>query len=217
MRKLIFFFVFAASCVCASAQHASPLPVMTSVFCLDSLRAEYASNPTALVSALMTIQHRQAADEQLLAEAARVLKDERAFGKQLVVYLKTAEQFLGEMNRAYDMQSKAIESHKELISTQGYNLAKAPFLPVDTRDGYIALLHGDRSNMDAMLDRLDECHNYCTREASNLRAIAAGLSAFELELQNKGIELERLNAELKANKEVVKDAIKAAKAAARGK
>ena len=88
--KKVFFFVFAACCMTAMAQHVVPVNIEVEDLKLDSLRALYQAEPMMYRASLDVLSQQLANNTEELKKAKTQLKAEQNHGKQMQASLKEA-------------------------------------------------------------------------------------------------------------------------------
>ena len=138
--KKVFFFVFAACCMTAAAQHVVPVNIQVVDLKLDSLRALYQTEPTMYRASLDVLSQQLAKNAEELKTAKTQLKAEQEHGKQMQTSLKEASKMTASLKKLYAQEEKELKNMQKIVAGQQRNLSKQMSLSDATSDDYTRFL-----------------------------------------------------------------------------
>ncbi len=212
MKKIGFIFVSVVLCTTLNAQHVTPLNITLPDFSLDSLRTAYAADAPMYRAELERIQDVQDANEKALSQARRELKDEKAHAKDVAAYLKDRESAIISLQKACETEQKALSEIQSSIEKTQKKVQKTSLLNRESSDVRTTTLQGDKKEVIRLQDELVARQKRLTAMLDRVRVDQADLATFNMEIQNKEVDLTQLENTLKVRKESVKAELKNVKA-----
>lgn len=212
MKKFSFIFVALALCGAGYAQHVTPLNIHLMDFSLDSLRIVYSADAPMYRAELERIQNVQDANEKAISQARRELKDEKGHAKDITAYLKERESVITSLQKAYETEQKALSSMQSSIEKTQKKVQKTSLLNHQMQDAHITELQGDKKEMIRLQDELMARQKRLTAMLDRLHTDQTALATFNMEIQNKEVDLTQLENTLKVRKNSVKAELKNVKA-----
>jgi len=200
-----------------SAQHVNPLNIKLAEFNLDSMRMQYVNQTELYHTELQHIILLQEADTKAIKEAWKELKDEKAHAKDVAACLKEVNSSVSNLEKSAQKEIDVIKSMIKTIEKQQKNLRALQKLNSDTRDAYNEYLVGEKQYLDNMLDELTARQKNLSDALNGAQVLQSNLDAFNLEIQQKELDLKQLEATCKARVETIKAEQKIVKAMLKNK
>lgn len=201
-----------------SAQHVTPLTVHLAHFALDSMRTKYANDLPMYKSELQRIQLTQDANKKALTSATKELKEEKAHAKRLESYLKEKESAYTSLLRYCENEEKVLKTMEETIDEQSRKTLKSTLLNDTTRNDHSVNLKTEKQAVEHARSEVASRQKSLNNVLSDIPAEKQALADFNLEIQNKEVDLKQLQqvhktrvATIKAELKTVKASIKASK------
>lgn len=212
MKKIGFIFASVALCATLNAQHVTPLTINLPDFSLDSLRTVYAADAPMYRAELERIQNVQDANEKAISQARRELKDEKTHAKDVAAYLKERESAITNLQKACETEQKALANMQSSVEKTLKKVQKTSLLNRQSQDMRVTALQGDKKEVIRLQDELAARQKRLTAMLDRVRADQGELATFNIEIQNKEVDLTQLENTLKVRKESVKAELKNVKA-----
>ncbi len=201
-----------------SAQHVSPIAVQLAQFQLDSMRVQYANDLPMYKSELQRIQLTQDANKSALASAQKELKEEKAHAKRLASYLKDKQSAYSSLLRSCENEEKVLKKMEDNINGQLQKTQKSILLNGDTRNDHSVNLTNEKQEVTRALSDVAFRLKNLNKVLAAIPAEQKALANYNLEIQNKEVDLKQLQqthktrvATVKSELKTVKASIKAAK------
>ncbi len=201
-----------------SAQHVTPLNVHLAQFALDSMRTQYANDLPMYKSKLQRIQLTQDANKKALSTATKELNEEKAHAKRLSSYLKEKESAYTSLLRYCENEEKVLKTMEETIDEQNRKTLKSTLLNDTTRNDHSVNLKTEKQAVEHARSEVAARQKSLNNVLSDIPAEKQALADFNLEIQNKEVDLKQLQqihktrvATIKAELKTVKASIKASK------
>lgn len=215
MKKSFLLVVALGAAMMMQAQHANRIEPLSTNLQIDSMRVQFASDPASMVAALQLAESTLQADEKMLKEAQKQVKDEASYAKSLASYIKSSTGALNELKKAYSSDLKGLDKMQASINDQLNALHK---ITLDDREylaamehklkGYLSAIHGAMDRINASSRAVDDQLQDASRQQSDLET-------FNNEIASKQEQLKALQGQHKANKDAVKNEMKAWKGLAK--
>jgi len=209
MKKTLLLVITLGAAMMMQAQHVNSLDSLSTKLEMDSMRIQFASNPAAMVMALQQAEITLKADDKMLKEAQNQLKDETSYAKSLTNYLKTTNNGLNNLKKTYEGDLKELDKMQSATNDQLNALHK---LTLDDKDyatnmesklnGYLTAIHEAMDRVNNASRAIDDQLQDATRQQSDL-------DVFNQEISTKQEQLKALQDQHKANKDAVKNEMKA--------
>lgn len=212
MKKLGIIVASLAFCATIHAQHVTPLNINLMDFSLDSLRIVYATDAPMYRAELERIQNVQDANDKAIAQARRELKDEKAHAKDVAAYLKERESAIMSLQKACETEQKALANMQSSVEKSLKKVQKTSMLNRQSQDMRTTALQGDKKEVIRLQDELVARQKRLTAMLDRVHADQSELVTFNMEIQNKEVDLTQLENTLKVRKESVKAELKNVKA-----
>ncbi len=212
MKKFSFIFIALALSAAIRAQHVTPLDINLVDFSLDSLRTLYAADAPMYCAELERILDVQDANEKALAQARRELKDEKTHAKDVAAYLKEQEAAVSNLQKACEAEQKALSEMQTAIEKTLKKVQKTSLLNRQSQDARITALQADKKEVTRLQDELLARQKRLTAILDRVRADQTDWNTFNMEIQNKEVDLTQLENTLKVRRESVKAELKNVKA-----
>lgn len=214
MKKTILFAAAMMVAVFANAQHVTPLDSITE-FQLDSMRITYVNNAAGLLLELQALQAAVEADVQKLKDAEKQLKEETAYSKSLAKYAKSGISALAGIEKSYNTDISGLQKLRGVLDEELTTIHKLTTIKDDHIQKLEESLKSQITPIGEQINNLQtELKNIAQRKAS-LTEQQNALAIYDQEIQNKGAQLKTLQAQVKLNKDAIKDELKVAKVAAK--
>lgn len=214
MKKTILFATAMMVAVFANAQHVTPLDSITE-FQLDSMRITYANNAAGLLMELQALQASVEADAQKLKDSEKQVKEETAYSKSLAKYAKAGISALSSLEKSYNSDITGLQKLRGVIDEELTTIHKLTTI----KDDHIQKLEED---LNSQTSPIGERINNLQSELKNIAQRKAGLAEqqnalaiYDQEIQNKAASLKTMQAQVKLNKDAIKNELKVAKVAAK--
>jgi len=217
MKRVFFALALVAFSLGMSAQHVNPLNIKLAEFNLDSMRMQYVNQTELYHTELQHIILLQEADTKAIKEAWKELKDEKAHAKDVAACLKEVNSSVSNLEKSAQKEIDVIKSMIKTIEKQQKNLRALQKLNSDTRDAYNEYLVGEKQYLDNMLDELTARQKNLSDALNGAQVLQSNLDAFNLEIQQKELDLKQLEATCKARVETIKAEQKIVKAMLKNK
>lgn len=217
MKKICLFFALAACALTLSAQHVTPLNIQLVDFALDSMRTKYAVDPQMYKSELQRIQLTQDANAKALEAAAKQLKDEKTFAKDQAAYLKKKEAAYTNLQKLYANEQAILADMEELIDKNSRKVQKTGTLNTQTVEGNANALLSEKKDLAQAQEELAIRQQAISLMLEKIPAEQAALADFELEIQNKEVDLKQLQQTHDTREATIKAELKNLKATLKGK
>ena len=217
MKKIIFALALAAISLSMSAQHVAPLNIQLTEFNLDSLRIKNATDQPTYATELQHIALLQDAEMQAIKEAWKVLKDEKAHAKNIAACLKEVNGSISNLQKTAEKEIDVLKNMIKTIEKQLKNLRTLSKLAPETRDSYSDYLTAEKRYLETMLDEVTARQKNLMEAQDGAQRIQADLNAFNLEIQQKELDLKQLETTCKARTEQIKAEQKIVKAMLKNK
>lgn len=215
MKKLFFVIALAALSLGMSAQHVAPLTVQVTEFNLDTMRTKYANDPQMYATELQHIVLLQEAEQQAIKEAWKELKDEKAHAKNVAACLKDVNGSISNLGKSAEKEMDVLKDMLKSIEKQQKGVRDLKKLKAETREDYNEYLETEKRYLSAMLDELTARQKNLSNAQTGAQSLEAGLNAFNLEIQQKELDLKQLETtskaridQIKAEQKIVKQMLK---------
>lgn len=217
MKKSILVLAALAMSLGLSAQHVTKLNIELVSITLDSMRTQYADNLPMYKSELQRIQEVQDAYKKDLNNAAKELKEEKSYAKDVAAYLKQKESTYTTLQKLYTNEQDKLTDMRDAIEKQVSRIQKANRLNSETRDDSRKELDIEKTNIERSLKEVELRLKSISKVIEGLPAEQAALTTFNVEIQQKENDLKQLQATQKTNVNTLKTELKTVKAAQKGK
>jgi chromosome segregation ATPase len=217
MKRVFFALALVAFSLGMSAQHVNPLNIKLAEFNLDSMRTQYVNQTEMYSTELQHIVLLQDADTKAIKEAWKELKDEKAHAKNVAACLKEVNSSVNNLEKSAQKEIDVIKNMIKTIEKQQKSLRELKKLSVDTRDAYNDYLVGEKQYLDNMLDELTARQKNLSDALNGAQSLQTSLDAYNLEIQQKELDLKQLEATCKARVETIKAEQKIVKAMLKNK
>lgn len=204
MKKVFFVIAFAALTLGMNAQHVAPLNIQLTEFNLDTLRVKFVNDKQMYSTELQHIVLLQEAEQQAIKEAWKELKDEKAHAKNVASCLKDVNSSITNLGKSAEKEIDVLKGMIRSIEKQQKDVRGLKKLKAETRDEYIEYLETEKRYLNAMLDNLTSRQKELSNALTGAQAKEAALSAFNLEIQQKELDLKQLETTSKARAEQIK-------------
>ena len=209
--KKVFFFVFAACCMTAAAQHVVPVNIQVVDLKLDSLRALYQTEPTMYRASLDVLSQQLAKNAEELKTAKAQLKAEQTHAKQMQTSLKEAVKMTASLKKLYGQEEKELKSMQKVVEGQQRNLSKQMDLSESARNEYTRFLETQQKELGYSIREVADRQRSITDLETSIQNGQTGLNAYMQELQQKATQVATVEAQLKERTAVLKTEQKSAK------
>ena len=209
--KKVFFFVFAACCMTAAAQHVVPVNIQVVDLKLDSLRALYQTEPTMYRASLDVLSQQLAKNAEELKTAKAQLKAEQTHAKQMQTSLKEAVKMTASLKKLYGQEEKELKSMQKVVEGQQRNLSKQMDLSESARNEYTRFLETQQKELGYSIREVADRQRSITDLETSIQNGQTGLNAYMQELQQKATQVATVEAQLKELSAVLKTEQKSAK------
>ena len=217
MKRLFIAFALVAFSLGMSAQHVNPLTIKLAEFNLDSMRTAYVNQTELYSTELQHIVLLQETNTKAIKEAWKELKDEKAHAKNVAACLKEVNSSVNNLEKSAQKEIDVIKNMIKTIEKQQKSLRELKKLSVDTRDAYNDYLVGEKQYLDNMLDELTARQKNLSDALNGAQSLQTSLDAYNLEIQQKELDLKQLEATCKARVETIKAEQKIVKAMLKNK
>lgn len=204
MKKVFFVIAYAALTLGMNAQHVAPLNIQLTEFNLDTLRVRYVNDKQMYSTELQHIVLLQDAEQQAIKEAWKELKDEKAHAKNVASCLKDVNSSITNLGKSAEKEIDVLKGMIRSIEKQQKDVRGLKKLKAETRDEYIEYLETEKRYLNAMLDNLTSRQKELSNALTGAQVKEAALSAFNLEIQQKELDLKQLETTSKARAEQIK-------------
>lgn len=204
MKKVFFVIAFAALTLGMNAQHVAPLNIQLTEFNLDTLRVRYVNDKQMYSTELQHIVLLQDAEQQAIKEAWKELKDEKAHAKNVASCLKDVNSSITNLGKSAEKEIDVLKGMIRSIEKQQKDVRGLKKLKPETRDEYIEYLETEKRYLNVMLDNLTSRQKELSNALTGAQVKEAALSAFNLEIQQKELDLKQLETTSKARAEQIK-------------
>ena len=204
MKKVFFVIAFAALTLGMNAQHVAPLNIQLTEFNLDTLRVRYVNDKQMYSTELQHIVLLQDAEQQAIKEAWKELKDEKAHAKNVASCLKDVNSSITNLGKSAEKEIDVLKGMIRSIEKQQKDVRGLKKLKAETRDEYIEYLETEKRYLNAMLDNLTSRQKELSNALTGAQVKEAALNAFNLEIQQKELDLKQLETTSKARAEQIK-------------
>lgn len=204
MKKVFFVIAFAALTLGMNAQHVAPLNIQLTEFNLDTLRVKFVNDKQMYSTELQHIVLLQEAEQQAIKEAWKELKDEKAHAKNVASCLKDVNSSITNLGKSAEKEIDVLKGMIRSIEKQQKDVRGLKKLKAETRDEYIEYLETEKRYLNAMLDNLTSRQKELSNALTGAQVKEAALSAFNLEIQQKELDLKQLETTSKARAEQIK-------------
>lgn len=204
MKKVFFVIAFAAMTLGMNAQHVAPLNIQLTEFNLDTLRVRYVNDKQMYSTELQHIVLLQDAEQQAIKEAWKELKDEKAHAKNVASCLKDVNSSITNLGKSAEKEIDVLKGMIRSIEKQQKDVRGLKKLKAETRDEYIEYLETEKRYLNAMLDNLTSRQKELSNALTGAQVKEAALNAFNLEIQQKELDLKQLETTSKARAEQIK-------------
>lgn len=209
--KKVFFFVFAACCMTAAAQHVVPVNIQVVDLKLDSLRALYQTEPTMYRASLDVLSQQLAKNAEELKTAKAQLKAEQTHAKQMQSSLKEAVKMTASLKKLYGQEEKELKSMQKVVEGQQRNLSKQMDLSESARNEYTRFLETQQKELGYSIREVADRQRSITDLETSIQNGQTGLNAYMQELQQKATQVATVEAQLKERTAILKTEQKSAK------
>jgi len=210
MKKILLLALVAMS-MNVLAQHVNPLNIKLVDLKLDSLRTEYANNPTMYRASLDVLAQGLAKNAEEIKTAKAELKAEQAHAKQVDASVKEARKMTTALRSLYSKEENEVKKMQTSVAKQQEAISRQTNLNKDSRDEYVKFLTKQQEELSyALRDVADRSRAIIDLET----AIQKGQTAmhnFVLETEVKATEIKNLETELKTRTAALKAEQKNAK------
>jgi len=204
MKKVFFVIAFAALTLGMNAQHVAPLNIQLTEFNLDTLRVKFVNDKQMYSTELQHIVLLQDAEQQAIKEAWKELKDEKAHAKNVASCLKDVNSSITNLGKSAEKEIDVLKGMIRSIEKQQKDVRGLKKLKAETRDEYIEYLETEKRYLNAMLDNLTSRQKELSNALTGAQVKEAALNAFNLEIQQKELDLKQLETTSKARAEQIK-------------
>ena len=209
--KKVFFFVFAACCMTAMAQHVVPVNIEVVDLKLDSLRALYQAEPMMYRASLDVLSQQLANNTEELKKAKTQLKAEQAHGKQMQASLKEATKMTASLKKLYGQEEKELKGMQKVVEGQQRNLTKQMGLGADARDEYTRFLETQQKELGYSIREVADRQRSIADLETSIQNGQTGLNTYMQELQQKAAKVATIEAKIKESTAILKAEQKSAK------
>ena len=209
--KKVFFFVFAACCMTAMAQHVVPVNIEVVDLKLDSLRALYQAEPMMYRASLDVLSQQLANNMEELKKAKTQLKAEQAHGKQMQASLKEATKMTASLKKLYGQEEKELKGMQKVVEGQQRNLTKQMGLGADARDEYTRFLETQQKELGYSIREVADRQRSIADLETSIQNGQTGLNTYMQELQQKAAKVATIEAKIKESTTMLKAEQKSAK------
>lgn len=209
--KKVFFFVFAACCMTAAAQHVVPVNIQVVDLKLDSLRALYQTEPTMYRASLDVLSQQLAKNAEELKTAKAQLKAEQTHAKQMQTSLKEAVKMTASLKKLYGQEEKELKSMQKVVEGQQRNLSKQMDLSESARNEYTRFLDTQQKELGYSIREVADRQRSITDLETSIQNGQTGLHTYLQELQQKAAQVATVEAQLKERTAILKTEQKSAK------
>lgn len=210
--KKIFLLAFAAMSLSVMAQHVTPVSIKVTDVKLDSLRALYGSEPimyrASLDALLVGLNH----DAEALKTARTELKVEVSHAAQIDKTLKQATKLTESLKKLYDKEENELRSMQRAVEKQQKTLNKQKELNQESRESYMRILERQQKELGYSLREVAERQRALTELATSIQNKRTARQTYVQETQQKAIELNAIESQIKERTALVKAEQKSAKA-----
>lgn len=204
MKKVFFVIAYAALTLGMNAQHVAPLNIQLTEFNLDTLRVRYVNDKQMYSTELQHIVLLQDAEQQAIKEAWKELKDEKAHAKNVASCLKDVNNSITNLGKSAEKEIDVLKGMIRSIEKQQKDVRGLKKLKPETRDEYIEYLETEKRYLNVMLDNLTSRQKELSNALTGAQVKEAALNAFNLEIQQKELDLKQLETTSKARAEQIK-------------
>lgn len=218
MKKLFIILAVAAFGMQLNAQHVAPLTIQLADFALDTMRTKYANDPAMYQTELQRIVLMQEAETKAIKDAWKELKDEKQHAKDLASCLKEVGSAVSSLEKSGSKEEAAIKGMLKTIEKQmKQNSRTSSTLNAETRDDYHDYLTAEKRYLESMLDEIAARKKNLSDAMTGARDLQNGLNAFNVEIQQKELDLKQLENTSKTRIATIKNEQKIVKAMLKNK
>lgn len=210
MKKL-FLLSFLALSMVAMAQQVTPVTVNVPDLQIDSLRAEYLSQPPMYRTALDLKASEMAQCRKRLDEAKATLKAEQKHAKEMESAIKSAARMAANLKKLYAKEQTELKVMQKQVEKQQKTLSKQNDLNDASRKAYRRLLDREQRELGDAIDEVTGRIAAMTELENTLQNEQSGLQHFNTQVAQKALELEHLETVYKERLAILKAEQKAAK------
>ena len=210
MRKIVLF-AFAAMSMVAMAQRVSPVTIELAEVNIDSLRTLYMAEPTMWRAALDVAAQQFAKNAEDLKTARAEFKTEQKHAGEMEKSLKGASKMAANLSKLYEKEEAELKAMQKTIEGQQKTLNKQRDLNQESREAYLAFLEKQQKELGYSIREVAERQRGITEMETAIQNEQTNLQSYVHQVQQKGLELDKLEAELKTRTEALKADQKTAK------
>lgn len=211
IMKKVFTFALLALSMAAMAQHVTPIEVRVTDLKLDSLRAQYVSEPAIYRSKLEILARELEQDAKALKQARVELKAEQAHAKEKTATINQSFKLAGVLRKTFEQEESELIDMQKMLEKQLINLSKQTLLNQETRDSYTTLLAENQQKLNYELRDVADRKRAITDMEEDLRAAMNTTQAYSQEVMQKAADIAHKEAHLKLLQATLKKEQKAAK------
>lgn len=201
----------------SSYRYISPLLLTATEFNLQALK-DSSVNEQDYAAALTFLQKRLETEKKEIGEALKTLKTEKSLYDAQSDLYKSRKGQAEAMSKQMDKNIKTYQGYVKSIDKQYDLIKKIDNNTCDAIKGHSRELDRMKRQFEENIDRFKELQRRMEQEnSSELSEVFTELNDFLIEVTDKETRLKALQAQNKTNLEIVKGALKAAAAAAKGK
>ena len=217
MKRLFIAFALVAFSLGMSAQHVNPLTIKLAEFNLDSMRTAYVNQTELYSTELQHIVLLQETNTKAIKEAWKELKDEKAHAKNVAACLKEVNSSVNGLEKSVEKEIDVIKKMVKTIEKQQKEIRDLKKLNAETRDAYNEYLLGEKRYLEQMLDELNVRQKNLNDALNGAQSLQTALDAYNLEIQQKELDLKQLEATSKTRIDAIKAEQKIVKAMLKNK
>lgn len=209
--KKVFLLGFLALSMVAMAQQVTPVTVEIAELKIDSLRAAYLSQPPMYRTALEMQAAQLEQSRKALDEAKATLKAEQKHAKEMEAAIKDAAKMAANLKKLYAKEQTELKAMQKNVEKQQKTLSKQKDLNDASRKAYRNLLDREQRELGEAIDEVSARINSMSELETTLQNEQSNLQAFNTQVAQKALEIERLEAVYKERLAILKAEQKAAK------
>lgn len=209
--KKVFLLGFLALSMVAMAQQVTPVTVEIAELKIDSLRAAYLSQPPMYRTALEMQAAQLEQSRKALDEAKATLKAEQKHAKEMEAAIKDAAKMAANLKKLYAKEQTELKAMQKNVEKQQKTLSKQKDLNDASRKAYRNLLDREQRELGEAIEEVSARINSMSELETTLQNEQSNLQAFNTQVAQKALEIERLEAVYKERLAILKAEQKAAK------
>lgn len=209
MKKILFFVAAVCAAATMQAQKVAPLDSLSTNLQLDSMRVQFASDAVGMVAALQVAQVSIEKDTKMLEGAEKQLKSESTYAKNLEQNLKSSMDCLENLTKSNESDLNTLDQLRKTIDKQYEALRKIELAEPSYENDLVAKLDGYKQQISDAGNRINTSLRTIEEQINEVKKQQSGLEQFKVDVQAKQESLKAMQEIHKANKDAVKNELKA--------